>query len=114
VYCRDCYQDKKGARGAGGPRGAMRHGPGAEARRPNPVAGRAPSSDSGRPTGSVKWFNEAKGFGFIVEDGGDEIFVHSSALQGAGLRSLSEGDRVEFDIMPGAKGKQAANVAKLD
>ena len=57
-------------------------------------------------------FNEAKGFGFIQDDGGDDIFVHFSAIQGDGFRSLNEGDRVEFDVVPG-KGKQAANVIRI-
>jgi len=60
----------------------------------------------------VKWFNDAKGFGFIAADSGEEVFVHFSAVQGAGFRSLTEGERVEFDVVEGAKGKQAANVTK--
>jgi CspA family cold shock protein len=63
--------------------------------------------------GSVKWFNEAKGFGFIHEDGGEEVFVHQSAIQGPAPRRLGQGDRVEFDIVPGPKGRQAANVVRI-
>nr|WP_320115133.1 cold shock domain-containing protein [uncultured Desulfuromonas sp.] len=63
--------------------------------------------------GSVKWFNDAKGFGFIEQDGGPDVFVHFSAIQGEGFKSLAEGDRVEFEITDGQKGPQAANVVKL-
>ena len=61
----------------------------------------------------MKWFNEAKGFGFILVDGGEEIFVHFSAIQGDGFRALTAGERVEFDVVDGNKGKQAANVVRL-
>jgi cold shock protein len=64
----------------------------------------------GRQTGTVKWFNDAKGFGFITTDGGEDVFVHSSAIQARGFRSLSEGAQVEFDVIEGPKGLQAANV----
>ncbi len=66
-----------------------------------------------RTTGRVKWFNEAKGFGFITpEDGTKDCFVHYSAIQGNGFRTLAEGDRVEFDVVQGQKGPAAENVSK--
>lgn len=65
-----------------------------------------------RTTGTVKWFNDAKGFGFVTPDGGGkDCFVHYSAIQSNGFKSLGEGDRVEFDIVQGQKGPQASNVS---
>jgi cold shock protein len=67
-----------------------------------------------RTTGTVKWFNDQKGFGFITpEDGSKDLFVHFSAIQGNGFRSLAEGDRVEFDVVQGQKGPAAENVTRL-
>ncbi len=68
-----------------------------------------------RVTGTVKWFNAAKGYGFISREGGKDLFVHYSAIQdaGNGFRTLNEGDSVEFDVEEGAKGPQATNVVKL-
>ncbi|OQO35528.1 cold-shock protein [Enterococcus hirae] len=63
--------------------------------------------------GTVKWFNNEKGFGFITVDGGDDVFVHFSAIQGDGFKSLEEGQKVEFAIVEGARGPQAAEVTKL-
>jgi CspA family cold shock protein len=61
-------------------------------------------------TGTVKWFNAEKGFGFISREGGDDLFVHFSAIEGTGYRTLEEGQRVEFDAAPGRKGEEAQNV----
>ncbi|MFW6241456.1 MAG: cold-shock protein [Thermodesulfobacteriota bacterium] len=63
-------------------------------------------------TGIVKWFNEKKGFGFIAREGGDDVFVHYSAIQGGGFKTLAEGDRVTFDSEEGRKGPAAVNVMK--
>ena len=63
--------------------------------------------------GQVKWFNDAKGYGFITQEGGEDVFVHYSAIQAQGFKSLAEGDRVEFEVTRGAKGLQAANVRKV-
>ena len=73
----------------------------------------AQKGDSVRQTGTVKWFNDAKGFGFIAQEGGKDVFVHHTAIQQEGFRSLREGDRVEFDIVEGPKGLQASNVRKV-
>ena len=62
--------------------------------------------------GTVKWFNDTKGFGFIAQEGGKDVFVHHTAIQQDGFRSLREGDAVEFEIVEGPKGLQAANVRK--
>lgn len=65
---------------------------------------------SERITGTVKWFNGSKGYGFIEREGGADVFVHFSAIQGEGFRNLEEGQRVEFEVSQGAKGPQASNV----
>jgi len=62
--------------------------------------------------GTVKWFNEAKGFGFISQEGGEDVFVHFSAISGDGFKTLAEGEALEFDVTRGPKGLQAANVRK--
>jgi CspA family cold shock protein len=102
IYCKNCYQATRPPR-AGGERRAAPSAPAA------PVA----TSGGTRMRGSVKWFNEAKGFGFIQDDSGEDVFVHFSAIQSDGFKSLAQGDRVEFDVVPGAKGKQAANVVRV-
>ena len=63
--------------------------------------------------GRVKWFNDAKGYGFIEQEGGEDVFVHFSAIHADGFKSLSEGQQVTFDVVQGPKGLQAANVQKL-
>jgi CspA family cold shock protein len=64
--------------------------------------------------GKVKWFNEQKGFGFIEQDTGTDVFVHYSAIQGAGFKTLAEGDEVEFDVTQGPKGPKAENVRRAE
>jgi CspA family cold shock protein len=63
--------------------------------------------------GTVKWFNESKGFGFISKEDGEDVFVHYSSIEGTGFRSLSQGDAVEFDVVSGPKGPQATKVVKV-
>ncbi len=111
IYCKDCFQAQKGGSAGGGagrpprPAGGGRPRPSA----PAPVA----SGGGARMQGTVKWFNESKGFGFIQDDTGEDVFVHFSAILTEGFKTLAEGDRVEFDVVPGAKGKQAANVTRV-
>jgi len=80
--------------------------------------GRYLRDDGGRDkdmtVGTVKWFNAEKGYGFIAPESGEDVFVHFSAIQSAGYRSLDEGQAVEFDVTPGPKGPQAANVRPLE
>jgi CspA family cold shock protein len=69
---------------------------------------------STRITGTVKWFNGTKGYGFIAREGGEDVFVHFSAIQGEGFKNLNEGQKVEFTVEQGAKGPQASNVVVLN
>ena len=105
VFCRDCYRSKRPEGAATGSGGG--HPRGGGERQAVAVA------TEGRVQGSVKWFNESKGFGFIVPDEGDEVFVHYSSILGDGFRSLAEGQRVEFDVVEGERGRQAANVTRV-
>ncbi len=103
IYCKNCYQSKRSAKGGRRERAA-----------PAPAtATTSATGSSGRSQGAVKWFNESKGFGLIQDDSGEDIFVHFAAIPSDGFRTLAEGDRVEYDIVPGAKGKQAANVTRV-
>jgi CxxC-x17-CxxC domain-containing protein len=97
VFCRDCYQSHKSPAPA-----SRSHSP-----------SHRPISSNGRKQGAVKWFNASKGFGFIQTEEGEDVFVHFSAIQSDGYRSLTDGDRVEFDVVEGNKGRQAANVTKV-
>ena len=65
------------------------------------------------PTGKVKWFNDAKGYGFIQREDGEDVFVHFTAIQSDGFKTLAEGQAVEFEVLNGQKGPQAANVLKV-
>lgn len=66
-----------------------------------------------KSVGTVKWFNDRKGFGFITLEDGNDVFVHFSAVQGEGFRTLKEGEAVEFEVIPGARGPQATNVVRM-
>jgi CspA family cold shock protein len=75
--------------------------------------GRPASKETFMSKGTVKWFNDAKGFGFITQEGGPDLFVHHTAIVAEGFRSLAEGDQVEFEVVQGPKGLQAANVKRV-
>ena len=100
VYCRDCYRSHKPETMS-------------TARVSVRAESRAPLSSEGRQQGSVKWFNESKGYGFIESSVGGDVFVHYSAIRGDGFRTLANGERVEFDLVSGERGKQAANVTRV-
>jgi CxxC-x17-CxxC domain-containing protein len=109
VFCRDCYSSRRvaagqGSQAAGTEGGEVRAGPA-----PGPSAAMEGAQHG---HGEVKWFNESKGFGFIRDDAGEEVFVHFSAIAGEGFKTLTQGERVEFDVVIGPKGKQAANVTR--
>ena len=116
VYCRDCFQaQKRGEVGAtaratagvgGGSSAGTTAGGGSAGMPIQPARG-------GKPMGEVKWFNESKGFGFIHDDSGEDVFVHFSAILGDGFKTLNPGDRVEYDVVPGSKGNQAANLIRI-
>jgi CspA family cold shock protein len=96
----------------------MREPPTAQRRGGFFVAHRPASQSPGEggktvPRGKVKWFNANKGYGFIAQEGGADVFVHFSAISGDGFKTLEEGQEVEFEIVNGAKGPQAANVTKV-
>jgi CxxC-x17-CxxC domain-containing protein len=108
VYCKDCYESHRPGRAAGG----------RPARAPHEGRAGGPSApvrveDGQHARGEVKSFHEAKGFGFIRDESGEEVFVHFSAILGEGFKSLREGERVEFDVVMGPKGRQAANVVRI-
>ena len=77
------------------------------------MAGNPPQSGNGRKVGTVKWFNAEKGYGFISQENGQDLFAHYSSIQSTGYRTLEEGQKVEFEITQGPKGPQASNITKL-
>ncbi len=104
IYCKDCYREHRATKRGGG-----RGQDPASAGRPAPAV----ASGDGRLQGAVKWFDEAKGYGFIHLDSGEDVFVHFSSIQGEGYRTLAQGDRVEFDVVESGRGRQAANVTRV-
>ena len=109
VYCRDCYRSKR-PDGASSRYERVSSAQNAHRESHRPAVAVA---TEGRLQGSVKWFNESKGYGFIAVEGGEDIFVHYSAIRGDGFRTLANGDRVEFDLVDGSRGKQATNVVRV-
>ena len=117
VLCRDCFRQQKPERPAGDrherPGGSRHERPAGNRYERPPRAVPVTGTTGTRTQGAVKWFNEAKGFGFIQDDGGEDVFVHFSAIQSDGFKTLAEGDRVEFVVVPGERGRQAANVVRI-
>lgn len=113
VYCRNCFQNHRPAMERTG--APARTGPPARTSAPARRMTMTSSTvlSDGRRHGAVKWFNSNKGFGFIQTEEGEDLFVHFSAIQSEGYRSLTDGDRVEFDVVDSNKGRQAANVVKV-
>jgi CxxC-x17-CxxC domain-containing protein len=119
VFCRDCFAKRKPLippqSGRASSRGGARRPPRSTSAAPHaaPRAEASAFAPDGRREGEVKWFNSTKGFGFIQGVDGNEVFVHFTAISGDGFRTLTGGDRVEFDVIEGDRGKQAANVIKV-
>jgi CxxC-x17-CxxC domain-containing protein len=105
VYCRDCFSARRPE--------AVSVSQGRSAPRSGGARSAAAVATEGRLQGSVKWFNESKGYGFISLDEGEDVFVHYSAILGDGFRTLTNGERVEFELVDGERGKQAANVTRV-
>jgi len=105
VFCRDCYRSRRPE-----PVGVST---GRTMGRPSAPRTMGEVSAEGRLHGSVKWFNESKGYGFIALEDGEDVFVHYSSIQGDGFRTLTNGDQVEFDVVDGERGRQAANVTRV-
>ncbi len=122
IYCRDCFQRHRssgssrgaGERTRGAERGQDRNAANGEDRSAadGETRGGTAVGTTGKMMGQVKWFDESRGYGFIHEDGGGDLFVHFSAVLGEGFKKLAQGDRVEFDVVEGGRGRQAANVVK--
>ena len=111
IFCRNCFQSRKGgAKTAANPR---RRTVSMSAKSEGTPSRPASGPEGARLRGAVKWFNQTKGFGFIQDEEGEEIFVHFSAIQSDGYKTLDEGDRVEFAVVPGTRGRQAANVTRI-
>jgi CxxC-x17-CxxC domain-containing protein len=107
IYCRDCFSSHRPARTE------TARGDTIRSHAPRPASGGEAAGSGVRVQGVVKWFNQAKGFGFIRDDAGQDLFVHFSAIQAEGQKTLNQGERVEFHVVPGARGNQAANVTRI-
>jgi CspA family cold shock protein len=108
IYCRNCFSSHRPGRTDAARGDAVR------SQAPRPASGGIPAGGGAtRVQGVVKWFNQSKGFGFIRDEAGQELFVHFSAIQSDGQKTLTQGERVEFHVVPGARGIQAANVTRI-